>query len=497
LRASAFAAADAASELVPPLGRGKKFAKAWNAYRRTSAAWTEAQAVRRFTVGLGGQCPGDNPMLTVTIDLRDASIKASVRGQCRCPGTSRLDMKNYMIELEGIVRVHKRVKELIFKQETVYTYSIVRTGVRVGGSCCDESSASSPPDSSRVAPPEEEAEEEIDCSRVDCRSLNQSAELAFGLHGRLATENQELEEQIQPRLDELDRLDDMHARGEITAEEHSSREGEVRAAIGALEDRQQDIRSLLEILEKDLDRYSRWWKACCEEEVPGSWYQEWVGAVVPEEGADQPRSSPVKCGALSFSLMGGVNLASLELSPEPVGQADHLVRYVAGAGLGLDIGPGLSLEIDCFYVQRGSSHESQEGEYTITSETRIDYFVVSPMIRIAPRCNKSGPYVQGGVELGFLLEAEGSDEVSGAGESFSETFDIKDRLKETDLGVVGTVGLQFGAASGVIVFLEGRYSLGLENIWNGDGALEHGDTADAVDTEWLNRGIYVLAGVRF
>ena len=100
--------------------------------------------------------------------------------------------------------------------------------------------------------------------------------------------------------------------------------------------------------------------------------------------------------AIDFSLKGGINLANLVADPEPDPNYERLMRYGGGATLGFNIRPGFSVDADVLYMMKGAKWEFSEGDHEETSEVKLDYLVINPMIRFAPAENRSGVYIMGG-----------------------------------------------------------------------------------------------------
>ena len=198
--------------------------------------------------------------------------------------------------------------------------------------------------------------------------------------------------------------------------------------------------------------------------------------------------------AIDLSLFGGITLGNLDVAPEPDPSFENLMRFGGGAGLCFNIRPGLSLEIEGLYIEKGACREVNDIEY----ETHLDYIAVSPMLRIAPSIRHSGFYLLAGAEYAFLLEASsesGDDDLAGASTTKPKVLDIKSSLNDTDFGVCAGLGVQIGGEGQVAFTVEGRYVLGLTNILD-TGIEDDHLSQDSTEPEWKTQAIYVFAGLR-
>lgn len=188
---------------------------------------------------------------------------------------------------------------------------------------------------------------------------------------------------------------------------------------------------------------------------------------------------------LHIGLTGGLNLAKLNLDPEPAPDEGELSSYTGfGAGGVLDIrlSPtgNVFLHLQPMFLQKGSKIKVDLGSLgSAEGKIKLAYLEVPALVKIAFGTSTAKPYIMAGPTLGFLLSAK----ISGEGES----EDIKDSFKDVDFGLDFGAGINFPAGSNAI-FVEGRYGLGLSNVAKTDP----GD-----DTKAKNRGIQFMAGVTF
>ena len=200
-----------------------------------------------------------------------------------------------------------------------------------------------------------------------------------------------------------------------------------------------------------------------------------------------------------LGVKGGVNLANLALDPEPDPKPDMFMGIGFGGSLGFLISPGMTLDTDFLYLQKGAKWEgSGEGELAIPDQTyKYTYLVVNPMLRFVVQNQGLRPYFMAGAEVGFLLDAEiESDEDEEEGDEEGD-YDLKDFTKSTDFGVNFGAGLEFPSGNSAF-FVEARYSLGLTDIVD-EGDDEEGNKQEDEEDESTakHRGIYLMAGMRF
>lgn len=203
--------------------------------------------------------------------------------------------------------------------------------------------------------------------------------------------------------------------------------------------------------------------------------------------ASAARRSPV-----TFSLKGGIDYATLETNATS-DSPDNLLGFGGGISFGTAMTPNVAFDLDLLYVGKGASQEYRDGNSlensTITFETKLDYVVVSPLLRVSPGRSGAGIYFVGGPEFGYLVNATSVSSKNGS-EDFST--DLSDEFKEIDISINFGFGFQSGPASGPGFFLESRYAYGLADI--ADSA---GQSATSPEVKVNTRGLYLFGGMRF
>ncbi|MBE0567161.1 MAG: PorT family protein [Krumholzibacteria bacterium] len=152
-----------------------------------------------------------------------------------------------------------------------------------------------------------------------------------------------------------------------------------------------------------------------------------------------------------------------------------------GAFVTLALGPGLDLQPEILYVQKGAQYESNG--YTFTFD--LDYLEIPILLKY--RLGTGGgvrPSLFAGPAFAIKLKAEGTESGPGG----SETVDYGDQTNALDVGLAFGAGLGIPAGANLVTF-DARYTLGLTD-WP--------DPAD-VDEElsMKNSGWLVMAGITF
>ncbi|MFH1144636.1 MAG: porin family protein [Candidatus Eisenbacteria bacterium] len=195
--------------------------------------------------------------------------------------------------------------------------------------------------------------------------------------------------------------------------------------------------------------------------------------------------------SISFSLKGGIDYANLNVENSDSDNPDYLLGFGGGITLGTAISPAAGIDLDVLYMRKGAQEEFRsgmdEGE-TITFETKLDYVILSPLLRLAPAGSGPGIYFLGGPEFGYLVKATST---SSHGDSGYDV-DIIDNYKEIDIGASFGMGFSTSTAGGAGFFVEGRYAMGFTDLVNEDYAEELGYTPTI-----KTRGIYLFGGLRF
>ncbi len=209
-----------------------------------------------------------------------------------------------------------------------------------------------------------------------------------------------------------------------------------------------------------------------------------------------PAIAHAQYATFHIGFKGGVNFAEMSVTPD-YEEVDHgrLTAFGGGAELGFAVSPSMAVLTDVLYLQKGASahHKWQNGSEPSGSyrewdtDATLSYLVLAPTLRFSTPNPGMAPYVYGGAEISFLLDATATTEDDN-GQSIDR--DVKDNYTSTDFGVHFGAGFEIRARS-YSFFVEGRYALGLTNIVS-DDLLD-----DNPEAEEKHRGIYLFGGLRF
>ena len=186
---------------------------------------------------------------------------------------------------------------------------------------------------------------------------------------------------------------------------------------------------------------------------------------------------------VEIGIIGSVNFASLtgEDSDGENIEADRRTLYGLGAVLDVPLNEHWSLRTEPMYLQKGAVNVDDDdiafkGEF-IEVPLFLKYRFGGGPVR---------PYVMAGPSVGFRLNTEVTfDNLDASG-----TFDADAVTESMDFGVDFGAGLNV-RLSGVSLFLEGRYGLGVADVFKG-GELA-GQVTD--DADVFTRGLQAMAGI--
>ena len=150
----------------------------------------------------------------------------------------------------------------------------------------------------------------------------------------------------------------------------------------------------------------------------------------------------------SAGVKGGVNFAKLAFDPEEEECCDMRTGFIGGLFVVAPISETVAIQPEFLYSMQGAKFDFGDG---FESEVQLDYFQVPILVR-ADFATGGGvrPFVLFGPTIGFNVKAKDKFE--------DDEEDIKDDVKNVDIGFAIGGGLQFGAAS-----VEARYTHGLTN----------------------------------
>ena len=186
---------------------------------------------------------------------------------------------------------------------------------------------------------------------------------------------------------------------------------------------------------------------------------------------------------IDIGVIGSVNFATVsgeDLDGEAI-VADRRTLYGVGGVLDVHLDDHWSLRTEPMYLQKGTQNiDGDEVSY------KGEYLEVPLFLKLSLGSGAAQPYVMAGPSIGFRLNSELSVEDEG----ISGTFDADEVTESMDFGVDFGAGLNL-RLSGVSLFVEGRYDLGVADVFTGGEVA--GQVAD--DVEVFTRGLQTMAGI--
>lgn len=172
----------------------------------------------------------------------------------------------------------------------------------------------------------------------------------------------------------------------------------------------------------------------------------------------QDKDKPVK--QIKFGSKLGMNVANLV--GDDAGDAKDIIGFNAGLFVEIPISDKFTFQPEILYSAQGSKSEGPlnvDGTtYNVEATLKFNYINVPLMFKYHIANNfslEAGPYV------GFLTSSKLKFKVEGLG---SDTVDMKDNMKSTDLGL--GIGMNYEFSD--IIFANARYQGGLTEIGDVD-----------------------------
>ena len=162
---------------------------------------------------------------------------------------------------------------------------------------------------------------------------------------------------------------------------------------------------------------------------------------------------------LRFGAKAGVNFASIG-GDDTDGIGGRTSFHVGGLAE-IPLFDKFAIQPELLYSSEGAQDKDTETYMGVTVEykstLKLDYINIPIM---AKYYIIDGLAAEAGPQFGILVSAKAEDEISGGGDSESETYDVKDQFKTLDVGfgLGASYRLDFG------LFFSARYIIGLSDI---------------------------------
>ena len=186
---------------------------------------------------------------------------------------------------------------------------------------------------------------------------------------------------------------------------------------------------------------------------------------------------------VEIGVIGSVNFATIsgeDLDGEAL-VSDRRTLYGVGGVLEVRLNEHWSLRTEPMYLQKGTQNiDGDQVSY------KAEYLEVPLFLKLSLGSGSARPYVMAGPSIGFRL----SSELSVEDEGISGTFDADEVTESMDFGVDFGAGLSL-RLNGVSFFVEGRYDLGVADVFTGGEV--GGQLTDDVNV--FTRGLQAMAGI--
>lgn len=186
-----------------------------------------------------------------------------------------------------------------------------------------------------------------------------------------------------------------------------------------------------------------------------------------------------------IGVIGGINLANISVDDDST-TTKNLMGLGIGGVLDLALSNNVSLCFEPMYLQKGAEQDIQEEIGTINVKMKLNYIEIPVFLKILLGSGDMKPYIMAGPTIGFLMSA--NMEVSMLGVSVEG--DIKDFIESMDYGVGFGGGISFAMGNNTF-FIEGRYTMGLTDIFKG-GTFE--EDMEIPNEEVKTKGIQIMGG---
>jgi len=201
-----------------------------------------------------------------------------------------------------------------------------------------------------------------------------------------------------------------------------------------------------------------------------------------------------RAGAATIGLKGGLNFANMAVkSPETdIPDFKNLTGLTGGMFVSFKLGP-VAIQPEILYSRRGLSyHEYDDETVNVTGRFEVDYVEVPVLIKYGFLSGPVKPFVYAGPSFAYLLKAwQGYDvnNLTGDEPDYEYRYVMDENIKKTELAGVFGAGVDIRLPK-VVLSLEGRYHLGLSNVF------EPGEDAPDI-TSLKHKGFSVLVGIGF
>jgi hypothetical protein len=206
---------------------------------------------------------------------------------------------------------------------------------------------------------------------------------------------------------------------------------------------------------------------------------------------------------IQIGVVGGLNFSDLTLTSDTGRDLLTSSRTLFGAGgvLELNLGDIIRFNVEPMYLQKGGTQKATNGDPDVQMKFA---FLEIPLFVKLTFGKTIRPYIKAGPSIGFLLSAKAEAETGGVvsgGPLQVYKADLKDVMTGLDFGVTVGAGVSVLLKRSTI-FLDGRYSMGLKDLWKG-GTVRWESGTDSFDVEsseageLATKGFQIMVGIIF
>jgi len=209
-----------------------------------------------------------------------------------------------------------------------------------------------------------------------------------------------------------------------------------------------------------------------------------------------------------LKVLAGLGLANITYSQDGSAAAgtdiDQYKKSKLGilGGIGYESGARFGFEINLLYIQKGVRFEGSDSGSAIGTggsfDVKLNVTEISlPVLAKIKFMPGSTPYAIAGGEIAYILSSKVDYWLkdSSTDDTYAGTEDLNDydNMNKIDFGLV--LGAGFELVSGPIpLFIEGRYHMGLANLFKNDAAT----SGSVSDTDWVRTNLLTLVlGAKF
>jgi hypothetical protein len=198
---------------------------------------------------------------------------------------------------------------------------------------------------------------------------------------------------------------------------------------------------------------------------------------------------PVSTPSTMIGIRAGLGIAN-EATPAYTNfTVGSRTGFLIGGQLDYWFSPMVAVSAQVLYDQKGDQLTgiSPDNGYPETDDFTLNYLEIPILAKVALGSSAVKPYLFAGPSIGFLLGANDHQTQTQLG--VDQTVDVSPSFSSMDLSLLFGAGISYQMASGMQIFGDAGYALGLVNVEN---------TVNTGTTETLeSRDIRIAAGLVF